>query len=431
MKKLVIYISLVLGLFELAHAQEPKGRTGTFALVNATIETVSNGQVQGTLLIQEGKIAALGSEVSIPADAEQIDCSGLTIYPGLIDAGNHVGLYEVGSISLTRDYNEVGDVTPQAQALTAVNPNSVVIPITRMNGVTTGLSKAEGGLFPGTAALINYHGYTPEQMYAGFKAVGLNFPSGARRGRYDRRSDEDIEKAQKKAAKELNQLWDKLATYHRIDSLAKLNQAESSGFYPELEALLPAYRGEAKLLVEVNASSDISAAIKWVKEKKIDAIFTGVAEGWRVADELAEAQIPVITGPCTALPNRGYDRYDRAYANPGLMHAAGVTVALRTNNDRNARNLPFEAGFAAAYGMGQEAALRAVTLTPAELFGVADQMGSLEEGKQATLIVTDGDPFETKTQVKHVFIKGWLMPNSSRQLRLYEEFLERDPGVDR
>lgn len=432
MKKILIITLLLLSW---AWAQEPKARSGTFALTNATLVTVTDGTIEnGTLLIQDGKIAALGTDVDVPADAETIDCEGLYVYPGLIDGGNHLGLFEVGSISLTQDYREIGDVTPQAKALTAINPNSVIIPTTRNNGITTGLAKPEGGLLPGTAALVNYHGYTPQQMFLGFEAPTLNFPSGARRGRWDRRSDEDIEKARKKALKELEQVWEKLAQYHRIDSLAQLGEAQAGDYYPEMDALLPVYRGEQKLLIEVNATADIEAAIEWVAEHEVDAIFTGVSEGWRVAEALAESGIPVITGPVMSMPTRAYDRYDRPYSNPALMHEAGVTVAIRSNGEggnRYSRNLPFEAGFAAAYGMGKEEALKAVTIVPAEIFGVADQLGSLSEGKLANLIITDGDPFETRTQVMHVFIGGYLMPRSDRQIRLYEEFLERDPGAGR
>jgi imidazolonepropionase-like amidohydrolase len=160
-------------------------------------------------------------------------------------------------------------------------------------------------------------------------------------------------------------------------------------------------------------------------------IFTGVAEGWRVADEIAAAGIPVITGPVLSLPTRQSDRYDRAYTNAAMLHKAGVKVALRTNDAENVRNLPFNAGFAAAYGMGKEAALKAVTIVPAEIFGLADEVGSLEKGKLANLFVTDGDPFEPKTQVKHLFISGYNVPLDSRHIRLYNEFLEREPGLSK
>jgi imidazolonepropionase-like amidohydrolase len=154
-----------------------------------------------------------------------------------------------------------------------------------------------------------------------------------------------------------------------------------------------------------------------------------VTEGWRVADKIAKAKIPVITGPVLAVPGRDNDRYDASYANAGKMAKAGVKVAIRTDGAENTRNLPFNAGFAAAYGLGVEEALKAVTIYPAEIFGVAGKYGSLEKNKVANLFVSTGDPFETKTQIEHLFIKGWKVPLESRHTLFYDEFLERTPGV--
>ncbi|MEQ9405035.1 MAG: amidohydrolase family protein [Cyclobacteriaceae bacterium] len=410
-----------------AVSQVAKGKTGTFALTNATIETVTNGTIpNGTLVITDGKISEVGSNVTIPAGAETIDCSGLTIYPGMIDSGTSLGLVEVSSDPRTRDNSEIGDVIPHIQALTAVNPNSALIPVTRVSGVTTVMSVPSGGLFPGTAALINLHGYNPDQMFAGVKAVVMNFPATGRRGRWDRRSDEDIKKGAEKALKQLDDVYDKAIQFHKIDSAGG-----KQAYYPEMEALLPMVKGERKLMINVNAANDIKAAIKWVDGKNLDVVFCGVAEGWRVAEELAKANIPVIAGPALSNPRRSYDRYDRPYANAGIMQKAGVKVALRTNETENVRNLPYNAGFSAAYGMGREEALKAITIVPAEILGVGDKYGSLEKGKIANLFVTDGDPFETKTQVKYVFIAGWMVPMDSRHIQLYNEFLERAPGVDK
>lgn len=413
----------------LAFAQIPSAETGTFALTNAKIETITNGTIEnGTLVIADGKIADVGTSVSIPQGVKTIDCTGMTIYPGMIDGGTQIGLVEVSSDPRTRDNNEIGDVIPHIQALTAVNPSSVIHPVTRVNGVTTALTMPSGGLFPGTAALINLHGYTPDQMYAGFKGVVLNFPATGRRGRWDRRSDEDIKKAAEKELKQLNDVWAKAVQYHKIDSASG---GKDQPYYPEMEAMLPVVRGEMKLLVNVNSANDIKSALEWIDKKGADAILCGAAEGWRVAKEIAEAGVPVITGPVLSNPTRDYDRYDRPYANAGIMQKAGVKVAIRTNEVENTRNLPYHAGFAATYGMGKEEALKAVTLVPAEIFGVADKYGSLEKGKMANLFVTTGDPFETKTQVKYVFIDGWNIPMVSRHTQLYEEYLNRAPGVEK
>ncbi|TDQ18732.1 imidazolonepropionase-like amidohydrolase [Algoriphagus boseongensis] len=401
-----------------------KPRSGKFLLQNATVVTITKGTLNNTsVLVENGKIAQVGTNISA-GDAEVIDCTGMFIYPGMIDGGTRLGMVEVSSVAETVDYAEIGNVTPNMQALTTINPNSEAIGVTRVSGVTTVLAVPTGGLFPGTAALINLNGYTPDQMFGGFKAVVMNFPSSGRRGRFDRRSDEDVKKDAEKALKDANDIWDNAKSY-----LDLKNSGAELQYYPEMEALSKVHAKEMPLLIEVNAASDIQNAIKWVEGKDIKVIFTGVAEGWRVAGELAKAKIPVITGPVQELPTRQSDRYDAPYANAGKMAKAGVKVAIKTDEEENVRNLPFHAAFAAAYGMGKEEAWKAVTINPAEIFGIQDQYGSVEAGKRANLIVATGDPFETRSQIMHVFIDGYRIPLSNRHIRLYQEFLERSPGL--
>jgi imidazolonepropionase-like amidohydrolase len=402
-----------------------KPYAGTFALTNANLYTVTNGVMENaTLLIKDGMIAEMGKNVSIPSDAEVINCQGKWIYPGMFDAGTRLGLVEVNSVPETQDNQEIGNVKPHVKALTAVNPNATAIPVTRVSGVTTVLTAPSGGLIPGQAALINLVGYTPNQMHAGFSGIMMNFPSMARRGFRDNRSEADIKKDAERTIKDINDMFDRAALY-RVNE-----EAGTARFYPEMEALAGVEKGEIALIIEVNGAQDILAAIEWVKSRKIpNAILSGVSEGWRVADEIAASNIPVLVGPVITTPSRQSDRYERAYANPGILSKAGVKLAIRTGDTENVRNLPFNAGFAVAYGMDKEEAIKAITLYPAEIFGVADRMGSLEKGKSATLFVTDGDPFEHKTQISHVFIDGYNVPMISRHTRLYNEFLERSPGV--
>ncbi len=415
-----------------AEAQSPKGKYGTFALTNATIETITKGTIaNGTVVISNGKITAVGANIQVPAGAEVINCNGKKIYPGMIDTGTKIGLLEIGQIPQATDERESGEIIPQMRALTAVNPNATAIPVTRISGVTTTLTMPEGGLLPGTAALVNLHGYTPDQMYAGFEGVVLNFPNTGRRGFGDRRSEDELKKAQEKALSTLNDVWEKAIQYHKLDSATN---GKGVSYYPEMQAMVPVVRGERTLLIEVNLQKDIQAALKWVKEKKVKkVVLMGVSEGWREAENIAKANIPVMAGPVIAIPNRDYDRYDAQYANPGLMRKAGVKVAIRSSEDGNGnyRNLPYHAGFAVAYGMNKEEALKAITIVPAEIMGVSDKMGSIEVGKMANLFVCDGDIFETKTQVSHVFIEGWQMPMQSRQTLLYDEFLKREPGLSK
>ncbi|HLU90058.1 MAG TPA: amidohydrolase family protein [Cyclobacteriaceae bacterium] len=431
MNKKHIILLLLLGFNTLVAFGQIEGefikpRGGKFLLQNGTIITVTQGIIKNSnLLITNGRIEAIGTDIT-DSEATVIDCSGLFIYPGMIDAGNRLGLVEVKSVDETLDHTEIGNVSPNMQALTAINPNSVAIPVTRVSGVTTSLAVPTGGLFPGTAALVNLNGYTPDQMYAGFQGVVMNFPPSSRTSGWDRRSDEDVKNDAEKVRKKLDEIWEKAVAFHRLSTV----NAEMD-YYPEMKQLARVVSGELPLLVEVNVANDIKLAIDWLQGKKINAILTGVAEGWKVAEEIAASNFPVITGPVLSLPTRQSDRFDAAYANPGKMMEAGVKVALRTNDAENVRNLPFNAGFAAAYGMGKENALKSVTIVPAEILGVEEHLGSIEPGKSATLFVSDGDPFETKTQVIHVFIDGYKIPMTNRQIQLYQEFLERSPGLEK
>lgn len=410
------------------HAQEDgeilKPEKGIFLLQNATLVTITKGILENSdLIIADGLIQKIGKNLA-STDAKRIDCTGKFIYPGFIDSGNRLGLVEVNSVAETQDFMEIGNVTPNMQALTAINPNAVAIAVTRVSGVTSSIALPSGGLFPGTAALIHLNGYTPGQMFGGFKGVVLNFPSSARMSTYDTRSDEKVEKEAEEAQKKLDDIWEKAVAYQRLKSAGA-----SLDYYPEMEHLSNVISGEIPLIIEANAAVDIRRAMNWVKDKKITAILSGVSEGWRIAEEIALSGLPVIAGPVLTIPSRQSDRYDAAYTNPGILSKAGVKVSLRTNDAENVRNLPFHAGFAAAYGMGKEEALKAVTIHPAEIFGLEKQIGSLEEGKLANLFVSDGDPFEPRSQIYHLFIQGYKIPMTNRQIRLYQEFDERNPGL--
>lgn len=430
-----LFLLAALALASGASAQDYRYETGTFAIINARVETVTNGTIEnGTVVIRDGRIEAVGAGLAAPADAVVIDANDQAVYPGFIDGGTTLGLTEINAVAVTVDTDEIGDVVPQVKALTAVNPSSTHIPVTRVGGVTHAMVVPSGGLMPGTAALVHLVGYSPEQMDAGFSAVVVNFPPSGRRGRFDRRTDEAIKKANEKAVQTLDEMWDEGVRYAAIDSARTASGARGELPYaPEAAALLPVLRGEMPLFVEANAAADIRAALSWIEEKGVNAVLTGVAEGWRVADEIAEAGVPVITGPVTGLPTRSSDRYSRAYENAGLLHDAGVEVALRTNESENVRNLPFQAGFAAAWGrdhgFDRQAALEAVTIVPARIMGLDDRIGSIEVGKSASLFVATGDPFEPASQIVHLFIEGVRVPMDSRHIRLYDEYLDREPAL--
>lgn len=432
-------LALLLGLLPVAQAEAQKqpGEQGPFALTNARIiQTPGDTIPRGTVLIRDDSIAAVGANVDVPGELRRIDCSGLTVYPGLIDSGTRLGLMEIGSLSETIDHNEIGDLNANMHAIRAVNPSAVVIPVTRVHGITSVLTEPTSGLLPGVAALIGLHGYTPDQMHLGdVELTKLDFPSTGRRSPTDPRSAEKIEQEAENALEQLNELWDRAERYARIDSAVRGRPEErrQPNYVASLDALIPVVRGERRLLIAANAASDIRSALAWAEEREIidQVVLSGALEGWRVAEEIAEADVPVLAGPVMQPPSRASDRYDKAYRNPALLHEAGVEMALRTDHSWNVRNLPFHAGFAAAHGLGKTEALRAVTTAPAEIFGVDDEIGAIETGMRANLFVADGDPFQPATDVVHLFIDGYRLPLENRQSKLYEEFLHRNPGLEK
>ena len=432
---LTLFVALLLALP--AQAQKQPGYQGPFALTNAQIIVAPGDTLDdGTVVIRDDSIAAVGPNVSVPSNAQTIDLAGQRVYPGFIDSGTHLGLAEVGSLPETQDFNEIGELTAHMNALTAVNPSTVHVPTTRVHGITSVITEPEEGILPGTAALIGLHGYTPEQMHlGGVTLTKLDFPSVGRQGPSDDRSPETIQKESEKALNKLNELWTEAERYARIDS-AVAEQPETRRqpeFVPAMEGLLPVIRGEQPLMISANAAPDISKALDWAEERGVldQVILSGAMEGWRVADEIAAADVPVLVGSIMQPPSRDSDRYDKAYRTPALLHEAGVTVALRSGKTENVRNLVFHAGFAAAHGLGKTEALRAITTTPAEIFGVEDEVGTIEAGKRANLFVANGDPLQPDTDVQHLFIDGYKLPLENRATKLYDEYLNRNPGLEK
>ena len=262
---------VLMGLMALqSNAQNPKAKGGTFALINATIQTVTKGTIQGgTVVISNGKIAAVGTGIAIPEGAEVIDCKGQYVYPGMIDSGTKIGLLEIGQIPQATDEKEEGEVIPQMKALTAVNPNATAIPITRISGVTTTLVVPEGGLLPGTAGLVNLYGYTPDQMAAGFEGVVVTFPNTGRRGFFDRRTDDEIKKGMEKSLKQLNEVWEKAIQYHKLDSATN---GKGLTYYPEMQACASGawrYSGAAAAnAVRTSASSHSDRMKAWTSARR-------------------------------------------------------------------------------------------------------------------------------------------------------------------
>ncbi len=427
----VVVMSLFLGFATVEAQITEKPQYGTFLIENVDIYPVTSDVIQGgVVVVKDGLIEYVGSNVKpdLTGDIIRIDGSGHRLYPGFIDSETQLGLNEIGAVTVTVDAAEVGSVNPEMIAQTAVNPGSVSIPVTRVDGVTNVVAAPVSGLVSGTGSLIDLYGYTPEAMSIDQRAgIYINWPSSGKRGWWDSRSEKEIEKDYNEAIDQINELFNDARAYHAMWQAIEADELDAQpDVNAKMEAMRYLFTQEARLVVRVNREKDILAALEWATQQDdLSFVFSGVSEGWRVADKLAEADIPVIA---TALvtPSRSSDHYARPYQNAGLMANAGVHVSLSTFNTENVRNLPFHAGYAATYGMGVEEALKAVTINPAELWGVDDKLGSIDVGKHANLILVDGDPFETTSTIKDVFIRGYRIPMVSRHTQLNQEFLDRD-----
>ncbi|MFO8099523.1 MAG: amidohydrolase family protein [Salinibacter sp.] len=400
------------------------------ALVGGTVHPVNSSTIEdGVVLLQDDTIAAVGprDEVSIPSDARRIDASGQVVTPGLMDAATATGLVEVSAVGDTRDNAlDTDDAIRAAFRVTdGINPNSVVIPVTRLGGVTTVASTPAGGAVAGQGAVIDLHGETIDEMlvhdraalYAAF-TPGAAEATGAARGGLAMRLREALEDARFYAEHEGD--YQRGAT--RDLSLSRL----------DLEAMAALLDGEMPLVVRAARASDIDAALRIAEEFDLDLRIEGGEEAWKRADRLAAADVPVIVKALNNLPT-DFDRLGTRFDNAARLDSAGVPVSISTFDTHNARTLRLEAGNAVRYGLDRDAALRAVTLTPAEVLGVADTHGSLTPGKTANVVVWSGDPFEPLTSVEHVFIGGTEMPDDSRQKRLlrrYDDLGDWPPAYD-
>ncbi|OLC04028.1 MAG: hypothetical protein AUH78_08085 [Gemmatimonadetes bacterium 13_1_40CM_4_69_8] len=390
------------------------------AITGGTVYPVSGPKIaNATVLIRDGKIAAVGTNVSVPTDATRIDAAGKWVTPGLIDGGGQMGLVEIGAVAGTRDGSLATDsVAASFSVAEGLNPASVLIPVTRIEGITTALAAPVGHLISGQAVLIDLDGATIEQMLVK-SPVGLvvNLSEAAK--------DEAGGSRAGVSARLRRLLRDALEYERRKVDFSRGQMQPLSAAAPDLEALLPVLHGRLPLIADAERRSDIETALRLAKEFQLKLILAGAAEGWEIAGEIAAAGVPVLVQPLDNIPS--YDSLGVRYENAALLVKAGVKVVLLETDTHNSRNLRQQAGNAVAYGMSWDQALRAVTLSPSEVFGVADRYGSLEPGKVANVVVWSSDPFEFTTGVEHVLIRGKEIPLKSRQTELFERYKKLPP----
>lgn len=415
------------------------GNDDSFLIRNALIHPVSGPDItNGSVLVVDGKIADVGPKVAAPKGVRVIEGKGLHVYPGMIDSATQLGISEISSVRETNDIGEIGKFNPQLRASIAVNADSEHIPVTRVNGITGAIvlpgTFGSGGRSPayvqGQASLIRLDGWTWEEMEVlRSAALQLRLPSLAPAGpsaatgagRPPRTSLAEARRRLEAEKKDIADFFEQARRYQK----AKAEGDPSLKSDLRLEAMIPVLEGKVPVLIQAEREKAIREAIEFADKQKIRLILADVREPGTAVEEIRKKGIPVILGPTLELPLDEDDPYDSAFTLAGELHRAGVKFAFGSFGNQFARNLPYQAANAVAFGLPYHAALRAVTLTAAEIWGVADRIGSIDKGKIADLVVTDGDLLETKTQVKHLFISGKAVSLETRHTRLYQRYLNR------
>jgi imidazolonepropionase-like amidohydrolase len=414
----------------IARGQAPAAPPRTFTLTDVAIHPASGPEIaRGAIVVRDGKIVSVSAGPATAGDGPAVSGQGRHVYPSLFPPMTVLGLSEIGAVRATVDTTELGDVNPDARADIAVNFDSELLPVARSGGVLIAGVTPTGGIVSGSVAALKLDGWTRED--ASLKApvaIAVVWPDL----RIDRSPEAkySVRLQEKKRDEALEKLRN---AFRDARAYGKARAAEGQAGIPRhdadarLEALLPAIEGKVPVIVFANRLDQIRAAVKWGSEDKLRVAIWGGADAWRMADELARAQVPVIVESPLDLPQREDEPYDAAFANAGRLDKAGVRVLFNEGGTdaANVRNLPHLAAAAVAFGFPREKALAAMTLEPARLLGVADRVGSLEPGKDATFIVTDGDILDMRSRVVAAYLDGRALDLTDKQKRLYEKYRSR------
>jgi len=403
----------------------------TLLLTGAIVHTVSGETItNGQVLIRDGKIAAVGQTLSGDG-AKEVSLAGRHLYPGLIALNTDLGLAEIDAVRATLDIKEVGEYTPDVYSWLAVNPDSELLPVARANGVACFEPTPAGAVVAGQSGLITLDGWTTEQMVVR-KSIALQvyWPS-ARLDTTPRDRARDPKKwksleAQDEARQEkLRQLEDFFA---EARAYAKAKTSDGSfQIVPAWEAMLPVVRGEIPVTIHADDARQIRAAVSWARTNGIRMILADGLDAWRVADLLATNNVPVVFSHVYTQPQREEDGYDAQFRAAGILNKAGVKIAFSGGGGSLVKNLPYTAAQAVAFGLPAEEAVKAITLYPAQIAGVAERLGSIEAGKDATVFAADGDILDIRSNVKRMWIAGKEVSLENRHTRLYEKYKNR-PG---
>lgn len=406
---------------------------GTIAIRGGKLLTITHGVIDnGILVLENGKIAAVGKadSVKIPSGATIVDAKGMTVYPGLFDAETNLGLVEIGSDAMTTDLNEVSDeIMPHMHVYDAFHAESVRIPIARYNGVTNAIvAPGPRDLISGQDSLIQLDGRDRDEMILGRDiALAMNYGAEQRRtgqappGGGGGGGQPKYPMTRMGLITELRQTFLDTQDYMRKKDAGE--KKPDGAFKTDLryEALIPYLQGQKPVVIGVHQGYEVEPIMNVAQEFHLKVILNHMNHTEDVLDEVAAYKVPVIFSGIWDLPEAD-ERYDAVYSIPGKLSKLGVKVAIATDNPEKDRNLAYAAGFAVAYGMPYDDALKSITLNPAEMFGVADQYGSLDVGKVANVVIANGDPLDVRTDVKQVYIDGKAIPMVTRQTELRDAY---------
>jgi len=405
----------------------------TLLIRDATVHTLAGEPIRnGDVLIQDGLIVGVAERLRAPRGAVIVDAKGKHLYPGLFDAYTPIGLNEISAVGVTSDQVEKGDFHPELDAAIAVNPDSTHIAVTRSNGVTHALTTMSGGVISGRASIIQLDGWTWEEMaLERHGPLVLHFPR-IRLNRDDEERD-TFTKAKKIYEREVAEIVEWLEAARHYARVAAEADADFQP-NPQLTSLAPAANGEEPVMIVAAREREIRNAVAFAEEQGIEMILVGGAEAFKAKELLAEKSIPVILGPTQSLPLDEDADYDRVFTQPGELQAAGVRFAISSSAPMRSRSgasypksrsLPYEAAGAVPFGLDRDEALKSITLYPAQILGMGDRLGTIEEGKIANLMLTDGDPLEIATQVEKLFIQGEEVSTANKHRDLYERYSQR------
>ena len=414
----------------LASDQVPsKKQDHPIALIGATIHPVIGDViVNGTILFEDGKITNLGTSITLPTGTQSIDVAGRHIYPGLINADTRLGLLEVGSVPGSRDDDELGDMNPNVRAEVALNPDSELLSVVRAHGITVANSFPRGGIISGKSAAIMLDGWTWEDMTLKAPvAMHMNWPRMTlNTAWWNSTSEEDQIKNRKEALDKIDSFFDDAKAYMTAKSVSGKNGLPDQKVDLRLEAMIPVLKGELPLWIAANEIKQIQAAIDWAESKGINTVIYGGVDSWRLAKELKKMNIPVVISSVLSVPTRAWEGYDTGYILPNKLYQAGVKFCIGYSTFAGEQhNVRYNAAMAVAHGLPVDEGIKSITIYAAEIMGIDDRVGSLEIGKDATLIVTDGNPLEIVTSVSMEFIEGRPIDLDNKHKRLYRKYTEK------